>query len=483
LFAKSNPIMLCVVLTVLLGLLATFSTAQTPACRLRAACFDCLENPSCGWCATSGACVAGSNEGPTEGTCNNWRWYTCTQDAQWQTYGGSTSRAAWRDVHLRKPVQPTLRFAQNLTEGQPCDYVGAPVISSGTVYTANFCCVTHDLTVFAHEAMTGSLLWNYTKAAYTNFPSTPTLAGDFLLVDVPITFATLWAVSLEGVATSYEITIRSSLPAGPCPYGAAVLESENLAFVPNWSQLAAVNLTSHAVVWNVDVQQGVAPPIFYWGVTVYRDKRVLFVTETKDPNQLAGLGEVDPLNGHITWLHRVPPNEANTLSEVCSVPVVSGDIVLGVHWNQHNVTLFAYHMEEERLLWDFSCGAPFVSDPYPRQLTVDLSPAADGANAYFVCADHIQVLDLKTGKPSAPPIACPHACYPSKPLVLRSHLIFNTGFHGIAIHSLMQDDPQPDILMSGVNGNLAFANGLLYVTTGDSLHAYDLFGNSRITGQ
>lgn len=55
---------------------------DAPACGVPAHCHECLARPGCGWCATSGRCVAGSTFGPDQRAdcvASGWRFSSCAE--------------------------------------------------------------------------------------------------------------------------------------------------------------------------------------------------------------------------------------------------------------------------------------------------------------------------------------------------------------------------------------------------------------------
>lgn len=54
------------------------SCPSTDACATHESCLDCTEQPSCGFCATTGTCATGTASGPSRGSCADWD-YTPSQ--------------------------------------------------------------------------------------------------------------------------------------------------------------------------------------------------------------------------------------------------------------------------------------------------------------------------------------------------------------------------------------------------------------------
>jgi hypothetical protein len=53
--------------------------AELVDCSTSADCEACSDRAACGWCADSSSCINGTWDGPTSGTCTDWRYGDCTE--------------------------------------------------------------------------------------------------------------------------------------------------------------------------------------------------------------------------------------------------------------------------------------------------------------------------------------------------------------------------------------------------------------------
>jgi hypothetical protein len=77
-------ILLAVALCAAVSAATAANASETRGCNQHSSCSSCTNAASgrCGWCASTQSCEDGTGQGPNQGTCSTWSWYSSQCDSR-----------------------------------------------------------------------------------------------------------------------------------------------------------------------------------------------------------------------------------------------------------------------------------------------------------------------------------------------------------------------------------------------------------------
>lgn len=391
-----------------------FATRSSPTleCRQNSGnCINCLADPSCGYCASSQACVPGNETGPTAGSCPQWDFNSCPTPAPislpkpWKTFGGDDSRRGFIDVSL--PSVPLMAFKWSQPNSPP---TGSAVTSRKYVW---FVQTTNDsLMLTVRSKLTGALVKNIPLGATSGY-STPYIheAADTVVVQInePNEGTLISAFSMTTFESKWNVSGASQWPL--LPFGLAGID--DIIFAPVGSQtseIVAINVSNGITLWTASGYNADGG-CDSWGPTIHNNQ-VLWNKETgeSNPTMVGGLSVTssEPLWNY-SWAEAWQGYSAHwyTVS-------ATSDIVLASPWGSGVVQYTALNVSESpaKVMWSQNCSYTYNSN---------VPMASDGEFAFAVCNGSVMSLHLQTGALGTN-YHCPVACV-APVVVTNTHVI------------------------------------------------------------